>query len=95
MVWGASAGLIGGLKRNKVDEKGSLAEAIRVLESEAGKIRRTLEKGLRDMVDVMSQWMEDHQPKVLEEEWQLENEVEVIEDVKGLVEEKEVFRESI
>ena len=72
-----------------------VAEAIRVLGSEAGKIRRTLEIGLRDMVDVMSQWMEDHQPKVLEEEWQLENEVEVIEDVKGLVEEKEVFRESI
>ena len=43
------------------------------------------------MADAMSQWMEDHQPKVPEEEWHSEDEVEVIEDVKGLVE--EVFRE--
>ena len=59
MVWGAMAGPIRGLKRNKVKKKGSLAEAIRALESEAEKIRRTFEIGLGDMADVMFQWMED------------------------------------
>ena len=59
-VWGASAGLIEGLKETEVDEKGSLAEAVRVLGSEMGQIRGILDVGLVDLVDMMTQWMEDH-----------------------------------
>ena len=60
MVWGTMAGLIRGLKEIKVGEKGSLAEAVRVLGSEMGKIRGILDVGLADLVDAMTWWMEDH-----------------------------------
>ena len=43
-----------------MDEKASLAEAIKVLGSEMGQIRRILDIGLVDVVDTMSWWMEDH-----------------------------------
>ena len=58
-VWGATVGLIRGLKRVEVD-KGFIAEAIRVLGSEAGQIKRILDVGLTDLADTMSWWMEDH-----------------------------------
>ena len=53
-------GLIRGPKKPKADKKASLAEAVRVLESEAGHIRRILDIGLVDLADAMTQWMEDH-----------------------------------
>ena len=54
------AGLIGGLKKPKADEKGSLAEAVRVLGSEMRQIRGILDVGLAEMADTMGRWMEDH-----------------------------------
>ena len=60
-----------------MDEKGLLAEAVRVLASEMGQIRGILDEGLMEMVDVMGQWMEDHQPEVPEEKWHSEDKVEV------------------
>jgi hypothetical protein len=53
-------GPIRGPKENKVGEKGSLAEAVRVLGSEMGNIRRILDIGLAEVAEVMSWWMEDH-----------------------------------
>ena len=41
----------------------------------------------------MDQWTEDHQPELLEEEWFSEEEVIFNKEVKGLVEEEEVFQE--
>ena len=55
-----TAGPIGGLKETEVGEKGLLAEAVRVLGSEMGQIRRILDIGLWDIAEAMSQWMEDH-----------------------------------
>ena len=43
-----------------MDEKGSLAEVVQVLGNEMGQIRRILDVGLVDVVDAMSQWMEDY-----------------------------------
>ena len=76
------AGPIGGLKRPEVDEKALLAEAVRVLGSEMRQIREILDVGLWDVAEVMSRWMEDHRPKVPEEEWQSEDEAEVQEDAR-------------
>ena len=59
VIWGASAGLIRGLRETKVGEKGSFAEVVRVLGSEMGQIRRILDIGLWDVVEVMSWWMEE------------------------------------
>ena len=92
-VWGATAGPIGGLKKPEVDEKGLLAEAVRVLGSEMRQIREILDVGLWDVVEAMSRWMEDHRPEVPEEEWHSEDEAEVQEDARELTAEKEVFRE--
>ena len=92
-VWGAMAGPIGGPKKPEVDKKGSLAEVVRVLGSKMRQIREILDEGLAEMADAMGQWMEDHQPEVLEEEWHSEEEVEVEEEVRDLAEEKWVFRE--
>ena len=92
-VWGATAGLIGGLKKPKVDEKGSLAEVVRVLGSEVGQIRGILDVGLVDLVDMMTWSMDDHRPEVPEEKWYSEDEAEVEEEVRELVVEKEAFRE--
>ena len=86
-------GPIGGLKEPEVDEKGSLAEAVRMLGSEMRQIREILDEGLTEMVDAMGRWMEDHRLEVPEEEWHSEEEAEVVEDVRELVEEKQVFRE--
>ena len=86
-------GPIGGMKTSEADEKGSLAEAVRVIASEMGQIRGILDIGLWDVAEAMSWWMEDHQPEVLEEEWHSEDKVEVEEEARDLVEEKEVFRE--
>ena len=85
--------MIRGLKEMEADEKGSLAEAVRVLGSEMGQIRRILDIGLWDVAEAMSWWMEDHQLEVPEEEWHSENEAEVKEEARDLVEEKQVFRE--
>ena len=41
-------------------EKGSLAEAVRVLGSEMRQIREILDVGLWDVVEAMGRWMEDH-----------------------------------
>ena len=54
------AGLIGGLKKTEANEKRLVAEAVRVLGSEMGQIRRILDIGLTDVADAMTQWMEDH-----------------------------------
>ena len=93
VVWGAMAGLIGGLKEPEADEKGSLAEAVRMLGSEMRQIREILDEGLAEMADTMGQWMEDHRPEVPEEEWHSEEEAKVVEDVRELAEEKRAFRE--
>ena len=53
-------GLIRGPKNHKVDEKGWLAEAVRVLGSEVGKITGILDVGLADLADTMTQWMDNH-----------------------------------
>ena len=86
-------GLIGGPRKPKADEKGSLAEAVRMLGSEMRQIREILDAGLVEVADAMGQWMEDHRPEVPEEEWQSEDEAEVEEDVRELMAEKEAFRE--
>ena len=85
-------GPMGGPKKPKVDKKGLLAEAVRVLGSEMRQIREILDVGLWDVAEAMSWWMEDHQQEVPEEEWHSEDEVEVEEEVRELVVEKEVFR---
>ena len=54
------AGPIGGPKEPEADEKGSLAEAVRMLGSEMRQIREILDEGLAEMADAMGQWMEDH-----------------------------------
>ena len=64
-----------------------------MLGSEIGQIRRILDVGLVDVADAMSWWMEDHWPKVPEEEWQSEDKAEVEEEVRDLAEEKQAFRE--
>ena len=48
-------GLIGGPKETEVKERGSLAEAVRVLGSEMGQIRGILNVGLAEVVKAMSQ----------------------------------------
>ena len=55
-----TVGLIGGPKETKVEERGLLAEAVRVLGSEMGQIRGILDVGLAEVVEAMSRWMEDH-----------------------------------
>ena len=92
-VWGATAGPIRGPRKPEADKKGSLAEAVRVLGSKMRQIRGILDVGLVEMADAMGRWMEDHRPEVLEEEWHSEEEAEVVEDVRELVEEKEALRE--
>ena len=92
-VWGALAGLIGGPREIEAEEKGSLAEVVKVLVSEMGQIRGILDVGLWDVAEAMNRWMEDHRPEVPEEEWHSEEEAEVEEEARDLVEEKQVFRE--
>ena len=77
----------------EADEKGSLAEAVRVLGSEMRQIREILDVELWDVAEAMSRWMEDHRPEVPEEEWHSEDEAEVQEDARELTAEKEAFRE--
>ena len=60
MVWEATAGQIRGPKRAEVDKKGYIAEAIRALGDKVSQIKKILDIGLTDLVDVTYQWMEDH-----------------------------------
>jgi len=59
-VWGATAGPIGGPRKPEADEKGSLAEAVKMLGNEMRQIREILDEGLAEMADAMGRWMEDH-----------------------------------
>ena len=54
------AGLIGGPRKPEADEKGLLAEAVRMLGSEMRQIRQILDVGLAEMADAMGRWMDDH-----------------------------------